>query len=392
MNKQKFAILLSLLTICAILLAACNLPYVGGNTNSAAEVQTLAAATIQTQVGQLLTQTANAPIVIVVTATPLPATATATALPPTATSIPPTAVPPTATPVPIPCNAASFVTDVTIPDGSSMIAGASFVKTWRVRNVGSCTWGSGYKLVFLNGNSMGSAGSAALPSSVYPGQTVDISVPMVVPSNTGTFTGNWMLRAANGAQFGVGYGGSAPLSVTVNVTNVPAPHDPNTTYDFVKNYCAAQWRTNGSYLNCPSSAINYTTGSITRTYAPLLENGAIDDEGAIISVPAIGGDGMIQGQFPKIAIHSGDHFAATVLCSYQKTKCNVTFEVLAQVKGSSTITSLGKWNKTDNNSTVGINIDLSSMDGENIVFYLKVYSNGDSTDDMAQWMAARITH
>jgi hypothetical protein len=50
------------------------------------------------------------------------------------------------------------------------------------------------------------------------------------------------------------------------------------------------------------------------------------------------------------------------------------------------------WNKTYNGSTMDINIDLSAMDGENIIFFLKVYSNGNSTDDMAQWMAARITH
>jgi hypothetical protein len=75
-------------------------------------------------------------------------------LPPTSTPVPPTAVPPTAvpptnTPIPIPCNQASFVTDVTIPDGSSFVAGASFVKTWRVRNSGACAWGSGYSIIFF---------------------------------------------------------------------------------------------------------------------------------------------------------------------------------------------------------------------------------------------------
>jgi hypothetical protein len=101
---------------------------------------------------------------------------------------------------------------------------------------------------------------------------------------------------------------------------------------------------------------------------------------------------MIQGQFPNILIHSGDRFAATALCSYQKTNCSVTFEVLAQEQGSSTITSLGTWSKTYNNTTVAIDIDLSAYDGKNVIFYLKVSSGGNSTDDYAQWMAARITH
>jgi hypothetical protein len=398
MAKKILGLILPFFVIFSVILAACNFPGANGGGNNASQVQTLAAATIQGQVNQYLTQTAQAaPHVIIITATPQP-TAIATAVPPTATatSIPPTAtataIPPTATAIPIPCNQAAFITDVTIPDGSSFVAGSSFVKTWRVRNTGSCAWDGGYSFIFLNGSSMSAPASVALPALVYPGQTVDISVPMIAPSNSGTFTGYWLLRASNGAQFGVGYNGGAPLSVVVVVTSVPAPKDPNVIYDFVKNYCSAEWRTNGAFITCPSPAINYSNGSITRSYAPVLENGSTDDEGAIITVPATGGDGMIQGQYPNVTIHSGDYFRSTVMCSYKKTACDVTFEVLAQEKGSSTITSLGKWNKTYNGSTMFINIDLSAMDGKKMIFYLKVYSNGNSTDDMAQWMAARITH
>jgi hypothetical protein len=394
MAKKIIGVIFPLFVISALLLAACNMFGTGGNGYTASQLQTLAAQTIQAQVNQNLTQTASGPRIVIVTATPLPTSAatqvpTATLIPPTATA---TMIPPTATPIPIPCNQAGWITDITIPDGTTLTAGASFVKTWQVRNTGTCTWGSGYVLVFLNGSSMGSPASVTLPSSVYSGQAVNISVPMIAPSNPGNYTGYWMLRAPNGAQFGVGTNGSTPLSVVIKVNTVPGPKDPNTIYDFVGNYCSAEWRTNASYITCPSPAINYSTGSITRTYAPVLENGQVDDEGAIITVPGVGGDGMIQGQYPHVAIHSGDYFKATVLCSYQKSACNVTFEVLAQVEGSSTIKSLGKWNKTYNNSTMPITIDLSSMDGKQIIFYLKVYSNGNNQDDMAQWMAARITH
>ncbi len=397
MAKKILTIVLPLFTIFAVLLAACNFPGMQG-VNSEVQVQTLAAETIQAQVNQYTTQTASAaPHVIIITATPPAATATANPLP-TATSIPATAVPtatavpPTITPIPIPCNQAAFVTDVTIPDGSSFVVGSSFVKTWRVRNAGACTWGSGYAIVFSSGNAMGAPASVILPKSVRPGESVDVSVPMVSPSDTGKYTGRWILQAPNGVQFGVGFNGGVPLTVVINVASVPTAKDPNTIYDFVKNYCSGQWRTNAAFITCPSSSINYTTGSITRSYAPILENGLADDEGAIITVPAVGGDGMIQGQFPSLVIHSGDHFVATALCSYQKPSCNVTFEVLAQEQGSSTVTSLGTWNKKYDNTVVSINIDLSSMDGKNMIFYLKVSSNGNPTDDMAQWMAARITH
>jgi hypothetical protein len=395
MFKKIFGIILPLFIVSALILAACNFPLLGGNSISEEQSQTLAAQTIQAEVGKYLTQTAQTNPVIVVTATPLPGSGTlptATLSPATATPIPPTAIPPTATPIPIPCNQAGWVTDVTIPDGSSFVAGASFVKTWRVKNIGSCTWGTGYSIMFLNGNSMSAPATVALPASVRPGETVDISVPMVAPSGNGDYTGSWLLRTPNGTTFGVGVNGGVPVTVKISVTTIPTPKDPNTVYDFVGNYCSAQWRTNAGTISCPSSSANYSTGSIMRSYAPIIENGLTDDEGTIITIPAAGGDGMIQGQFPNILIHSGDRFAATALCSYQKTNCSVTFEVLAQEQGSSTITSLGTWSKTYNNTTVAIDIDLSAYDGKNVIFYLKVSSGGNSTDDYAQWMAARITH
>src|SRR5688500_301085 len=35
------------------------------------------------------------------------------------------------------CDAAKFVTDVTIPDGTKLISGESFTKTWRFINIGT---------------------------------------------------------------------------------------------------------------------------------------------------------------------------------------------------------------------------------------------------------------
>ena len=44
----------------------------------------------------------------------------------------PTIIPPT--PTPRPCYQVTFVSDVTIPDGSKIVAGTSFTKTWRLKN------------------------------------------------------------------------------------------------------------------------------------------------------------------------------------------------------------------------------------------------------------------
>ena len=49
------------------------------------------------------------------------------------------------------CDMAQFVADVTIPDGTTLAPGATFAKTWRLKNIGSCTWTTSYAVVFTGG-------------------------------------------------------------------------------------------------------------------------------------------------------------------------------------------------------------------------------------------------
>ncbi|MHC1772571.1 MAG: NBR1-Ig-like domain-containing protein [Flexilinea sp.] len=105
---------------------------------------------------------------------------------------------------PLPSLCATFISDVSIPDGMYVAPGSSFTKTWRIKNSGSITWNSGYQLVFSSGNQMSGPASVSLPYSVAPGQTIDISVNLVAPNYGGTFRGNWMIRSDTGQLFGVG--------------------------------------------------------------------------------------------------------------------------------------------------------------------------------------------
>ncbi len=153
------------------------------------------------------------------TATP---TATQTQIPtstptPLPTSLPTQTSTPTA--VPIPCNLAGFVTDVTIPDGSTLNPGASFTKTWRLQNEGSCAWTTSYALVYSSGDLMNGAAVVSLPNNVNPGDTIDLSVNLTVPAAAGAYQGYWMLRDANGSLFGVGPDGSQPFWVKINVAS-----------------------------------------------------------------------------------------------------------------------------------------------------------------------------
>jgi hypothetical protein len=159
----------------------------------------------------------------VATATPIPtanATSTDTSLPPTPTGIPPTATV-TLTSSPVPIDAAEFIVDVTIPDGTLLSPGVSFVKTWRLRNSGTTTWTTDYSLIFANGSHMNGLSLIPLSTTVAPGDTIDVSVILVAPSSPGTYQGSWELRSASGILFGVGPKADKPFFVNIKVSSPP---------------------------------------------------------------------------------------------------------------------------------------------------------------------------
>lgn len=113
-------------------------------------------------------------------------------------------------------NVATFITDVTIPDGSKIEAGQEFIKTWRIQNVGSCTWTPEYRLIYFGGDLMG--GPDAIPLTdvpLAPGQAVDISVKLRAPDAAGTYRGNWKFQDPEGRIFGLTTGG--PIWVEIKV-------------------------------------------------------------------------------------------------------------------------------------------------------------------------------
>ena len=109
---------------------------------------------------------------------------------------------PTATPEPTPCvDGSAYVADVTIPDQSVVDAGEPFVKTWRVKNTGSCPWGADYRLSFVAGDQMGAAQSQPLPDTL-PGEEAEVSAPMTAPEDIGAYRGEWRMQNAEGKFFG----------------------------------------------------------------------------------------------------------------------------------------------------------------------------------------------
>ncbi|MBI4605151.1 MAG: hypothetical protein HY721_24570, partial [Planctomycetes bacterium] len=83
-------------------------------------------------------------------------------------------------------DAATFVSE-TVPDGSSFAPGASFTKSWTLKNSGSTTWASTYKLSYVSGALSTSQADVPVTGSVAPGGTFTFSVPMRAPSAAGSY-------------------------------------------------------------------------------------------------------------------------------------------------------------------------------------------------------------
>jgi len=115
-------------------------------------------------------------------------------------------------PSPSPPDNATFVSDVTLPDGSVVSPGQALVKTWRVRNSGTSTW-DGYKLIFLQGDQMGGASPVNI-STTSPNQEVNISVSLQAPTTPGDKVGYWQIVNRDGV-----YVPGGKLWVSVNVVS-----------------------------------------------------------------------------------------------------------------------------------------------------------------------------
>jgi hypothetical protein len=217
MKKLPVLFLLSLLVV----LPACNYPQTVSNTFSPQEIQIYAeqtAAVLQTETQEALQGTNTAPSGEAQGA-PQPAVPTNTPAPIlTSTPQPTFTFTRTLTPTPIPCNWVQYVSDVTYPDDTKVAPSWTIEKTWRLRNIGSCTWTSGYQLIFDHGERMDAPDAVQFTTgTVPPGSTVDATVILKTPAADGTYQGYFKLRSSEGPVFGIGASANEPFWIRVKV-------------------------------------------------------------------------------------------------------------------------------------------------------------------------------
>ncbi len=138
----------------------------------------------------------------------------------------PTSQPAAPAPTPAPAadtncvNKLAFFADVTIPDDTAFRQGDTFVKTWKLRNEGTCTLDNHYSLVFGGGDQMNGPLSQPLTDPIDPGEIFEVSVNLTAPSRGGPHVGNWQFQSPSGKHFGVGVAGADYVWVKIVVSYV----------------------------------------------------------------------------------------------------------------------------------------------------------------------------
>lgn len=151
---------------------------------------------------------------------------------PTITSLPTlTPKPGEPTNTPQPCDKASAISE-TYPDDTEVEKGEDFSKSWRLKNIGTCTWNANYRVVFSSGDKLGGPDAQLLGVNVAPGEMVDIILDLSVPNTAGTYKGIWKLQDDNGENFATfwvqikaveaGSGALPPAVAALSLTQVNA--------------------------------------------------------------------------------------------------------------------------------------------------------------------------
>jgi polar amino acid transport system substrate-binding protein len=215
-----------------------------------------------------------------------------------ATPVPmPTAIPgPTATPAGC-YDFMTFVDDVTVPDGTVMQPGQDFDKVWRVRNTGTCEWGTGYQLVFVQGSQMNGSPSP-VTTTVRPGETLDILIDQTAPNDPGNYAGVWQMINKDRTPFGERIwvkitvpGQAKPTTPAATATPVPDP-----IIDYLTVSAEAVNQGDVLVVSWSFSGVDLASATLTRS----------NPDGS--ETPLMGGaDVAPQGQYEDLMMTAGIH-------------------------------------------------------------------------------------
>ncbi len=151
---------------------------------------------------------------------------------------------------------AAFFGDVTIPDNSPFEQNTPFVKTWAVRNEGSCTWDANYSLAFAGGDPLSGPLNTPLPET-RPSEIMNISIDLVSPAQGGQYTGYYEFVNPEGKRFGVNSGGIDKIWVAISVRwYKPGQSEPSAGIPVTAQNSSCSYDENPGYVSQLLELIN----------------------------------------------------------------------------------------------------------------------------------------
>jgi hypothetical protein len=371
--------------------------------NSASEEQTSATTPVASPDSAVAPSTPNAPVVTENgSPIPSPTLAVSTTTTDTVVTPSPTITPPPAPTIVLPAdceNRGRFVTDVTVEDGEQFGPNANFDKVWRLRNEGTCPWGPGYTVRFLNGDYFGVAEEIAVVETTNPDEDGDLTVPMVAPTTAGQYRGVWQMYDLNGEPFGPTM--YLEIEVVPGATN---PVDNGSTaeaqilYDFIANASQATWTsgqvtypvqpaTISEELELPESGGLVAVGSTSL-------RGSEQSQGSVLLTYPHQDLGFIQGNYTvDVPLQPGDTIAATL--GFPKLSIlsddGVTFEVSFTPTSGDQVLTVFSQAVQYRDSPVTQTFPLNGIEaGQTGTFTLRVLSGDSTSSDWAVWIDMRV--
>ena len=104
---------------------------------------------------------------------------------------------------------------------SVLIPRQRFVKQWRIKNTGTCTWPGGVQLVYVSGAELEIVSEPEI-GSLAPGETTDVKLTLRAPASYNRYTSVWQLQDGAGNPIG------EELEITCRVGPTPTPRPTET--------------------------------------------------------------------------------------------------------------------------------------------------------------------
>lgn len=211
MNIKEYTVA-AIAIILAAGLASCNAGSTPEPTIDVNAIFTFAAGTMNAQLNDRETQTAQAASPTPeVTFTPLPTFPVIPLGTPFSVGTPGGAVFPTASTggsslgsTAVGCDDATYLSETKPDDGTKVTAGDTFSKGWSLQNTGTCTWNAGYTFAFDSGDLMTGKDILISKDSDFtePGHSQTFIVKLQAPATAGEYKGYWRMKNAQGVAFG----------------------------------------------------------------------------------------------------------------------------------------------------------------------------------------------